>query len=271
MSSTRPFKPRHTANILGAVLGVGIVLSAGHGQSESCSVSAVHAGLVFPVQQIDPDKACMLQAIIRDHTTESRVGPVRAALAESMYRYLLDHPPFTATLIRRLKLGLYESDVRGPGRFWGDDGEGTKGIVELVYEDPTSRVYYLEGSHESRLLPHITGKAVVFLRTDVVRNANSEDMIDSTLVAYTRLDNRLLSGLVYVLHPLVTRVVKSRLQKGMETVNRLGVAMRRDPQRLLLVASDPPPLPEHHMAFLKKTLIGAHDVDKAIPRDRSLP
>src|SRR5262249_31692211 len=161
MSSTGQFKPRHTANILVVALGVGIVLSAGHGQSESCSLSAIHAGLVFPVQRVDPDWACKLQGIIQNHTTESRVGPVRAALSESMYRHLLDHPPFTAALMRRLNLGLYQSEGRGPGRFWGDDSEGTKGVVELVYEDATSRIYYLEGSHESRLLPHVTGKAVV--------------------------------------------------------------------------------------------------------------
>lgn len=271
MSSTRQFTPRHVASIFAVVLGAGIVLSAGHGQSESCSLSAVHAGLAFPVQRVDPSWTCRLQAIIQDHTTESRVGPVRAALSESMYRHLLDHPPFTAALMRRLKLGLYQSEGRGPGRFWGDDGEGTKGIVELVYEDATSRIYYLEGSHESRLLPHVTGKAVVFLRADAVSNANREEMMDSTLVAYTRLDNRFLSGLVSLLHPLVTRIVKSRLQKGVETVNRLGLAMRRDPQRVLVAAMDPPPLQEHHVAFLKTALIPLQDIDKAISRDRSIP
>ncbi|MDF0665787.1 MAG: hypothetical protein P0119_06890 [Nitrospira sp.] len=235
---------------------MGILVSAGYGRAEACTLPPDHAGLLFPVERVNPDWACRLQAIIQNHTTESRLGPIRTALSEPLYRHLLDHPPFTADMIRRLHLGRYRSEARGPGRFWGDDGEGTKGIVELVYEDPTSRIYFLEGIHEGRLLPHVTGKAVVFLRTGAMRDANNNETTNSTLVAYTKLDNRFLSGLVSLLHPLVSKVVTSRLQKGVETVDRLGVVMRLDPERVMSELANPPALPEHHVAFLKQTLMG---------------
>jgi hypothetical protein len=188
-----------------------------------------------------------------------------------MYRHLLDHPPFTAALIRRLNLGRYQSESRGPGRFWGDDGDGTKGIVELVYEDPASRIYFLEGTHESRLLPHVTGKAVVFLRISVMRDASGNEATDSTLVAYTKLDNWFLAGVVSLLHPLVDKIVTSRLQRGVETVNRLGIAMRQDPQRVLSEAAKPPSLPEAQVAFLKNALSTDPDTDKVLPHNRSFP
>ncbi|MGC4099157.1 MAG: hypothetical protein QM706_18755 [Nitrospira sp.] len=263
--------PRLVVRLLVVGVGVGIILSAGHGQSESCSLSAVHGGLTFPVQRVDSDWACKLQDIIQDHTTETKVGPVRAALSESMYRHLLDHPPFAADVIGRLHLGLYRSEARGPSRFWGDDGEGTKGTVELVYEDPTSRIYFLEGTHESRILPHVTGKAVVFLRIGFMQGENGDDTTDSTLVAYTRLDNRVLSGLVSLLHPLVTRVVKSRLHKGVETVDRLGRLMRQDPRRVMAVLASPPSLPEHHVAFLKQALRDRPSADNSSTEGRSIP
>lgn len=271
MSFPWPFHPRLVASGLVVGFGVGIVLSAGYGQSESCSLSAVHGGLTFPVQRVDPDWACKLQDIIQDHTTETKVGPVGAALSESMYRHLLDHPPFAADMIGRLHLGLYRSEVRGPSRFWGDDGEGTKGIVELVYEDPTSRIYFLEGTHESRLLPHVTGKAVIFLRIGIMRGENGDDATDSTLVAYTRLNNRVLSGLVSLLHPLVTRLIKNRLQKGVETVDRVGRMMRQDPQRVMAVLASPPSLPEHHVAFVKQALKDRSSTDKGSTDGRSMP
>ena len=143
--------------------------------------------------------------------------------------------------------------------------------MELVYEDPTSRIYFLEGIHESRLLPHVTGKAVVFLRIGVVRDANGNEATDSTLVAYTKLDNRVLSGLVSLLHPLVSRVVTSRLQKGVATVDRLGVVMRRDPQWVLSELANLPSLPEPHMAFLKQALSGQQGTDTGRSDGRSIP
>ncbi len=271
MISAWRFRPDPVAHMLVVWVAMGTVVFAGYSRSETCTLSPVHAGLTFPVERVDPVWTCKLQAIIQSYTTVSKVGPIRTALSESMYRHLLDHPPFTTDVIRRLHLGRYRSEARGQDRFWGDDGEGTRGIVELVYEDPTSRIYFLEGTHESRLLPHVTGKAVVFLQIGVMRDANNHEAMESTLVAYAKLDNRFLSGLVSLLHPLVSRVVTSRLQKGVETVDRLGVVMRLDPQRVMSVLTNPPSLPEHHLAFLKQELRGGQSTDKGSSGCRSAP
>lgn len=271
MISAWRFQPSPVTHMLIVWIGLEVLVSAGYGRAEACTLSHDHAGITFPVERVDPAWRCRLQDIIQSYTTESKVGPIRTALSESLYRHLLDHPPFTADVIRRLHLGRYQSEARGPGRFWGDDGEGTKGIVELVYEDPTSRIYFLEGTHESRLLPHVTGKAVVFLRIGVMQDANGHEVTDSTLVAYTKLDNRFLSGLVSLLHPLVSRIVTSRLQKGVETVDRLGGVMRRDPQRVMAELTNPPSLPEHHVAFLKQVLSGQHSPETGRSDGRSIP
>jgi hypothetical protein len=105
----------------------------------------------------------------------------------------------------------------------------------------------------------------------VLRDTNGNEATDSTLVAYTKLDNRLLSGLVSLLHPLVSRVVTSRLQKGVETVDRLGKVMRQDPNRVRVELTKPPPLPEHHVAFLQQALSGPHSGDKGRSDGRSIP
>ncbi len=235
-------------------LGLGLVLYPRPGWSESCLLSPHHGSMVFPVEKVDREWACRMQSIIDDYTTSGTVGPIRVALSESVYRYLLDRPPLAATLIHRLSLGLYSSEFRGPGRFWGDDGEGTKGIVELVYEDARSRIYFLEGTHKSRLLPHIAGKAVVFLRMDVVRDKDSREMVESTLVVYTKLDNRFLSGLASLLRPVVAKIAGGKLRKGVETVNRLGVALQQHPDRVLAKAVEPPTLSAADVAFLRETL-----------------
>jgi len=228
-------------------------------QAETCVLTSQHAGVTFPVEKVDPVWTCRLQAIIGTYTTVNKVGPIRAALSESMYQYLLDRPPLAAALIKRLDLGLYEAERRGPGRYWGNDGEGTEGIVELVYQDRTSRIYYLVGSHHSRLLPNMTGKAVVLVRMNAVKEASGAEAMDSTMVSYARLDSRILSGLMSLLRPLIGGIVSRKLAKGVEAVNRLGLEMRERPERVLFEATDPPSLPAEDVAFLK-VAIGSQQI-----------
>ena len=236
------------------VIALSTTIYSSPARSETCSLPSEHAGMTFPIEQVDPDWACRLSAIVDDYTTVNKVGPVRTGLPESLYRQLLNRPPLTAALIKRLDIGLYKSEARGPDRFWGDDGEGTKGIVQLVYQDRTSRIYYLEGSHDSRLLPNISGKAVLFLRTDSVKDADGVEAMDSTMVSYMRLDNRILSGVVTLLRPIIGGTINRKLSKGVETVNRLSRLMRQHPDRVLGKATDPPALPDDGVAFLKQAL-----------------
>ena len=231
-----------------------VALLSGRAWPESCVLDSQHAGVTFPVEKIDSHWACRLKPIIDSYTTANKIGPLRTATTESMYLYLLDRPPVAAALINRLDLAQYKSETRGPGRWWGNDGEGTEGIVQLVYQDRASRVYYLEGTHHSRLLPNMSGKAVVFLRMSPIKESNGVESIDSTLVAYTKMDNRILSGLASLLRPLIGGTVTRKLSKGVDVVNRLGLEMRQHPDRVLFEATDPPALQAEDVTFLKEAL-----------------
>ena len=251
MNAVRLLWRRDGSMLLAILMGLSAASLPSLVQAESCVLTSQHAGLTFPVEKVDPVWACRLQSIIGNYTTANNVGPIRAALSESMYQYLLDRPPFTAALINRLDLAPYKAERRGPGRYWGNDGEGTEGIVELVYQDRTSRIYYLVGSHHSRLLPNMTGKAVVLLRMNPVKETSGAEAMDSMMISYAKLDNRILSGLMSLLRPLIGGVVTRKLAKGVQVVNRLGLEMRERPERVLSRANDPPSLPVEDVAFLK--------------------
>lgn len=242
------------SSLLGMMLALTLCGCLNDARADSCTLKPEHAGISFPVQHLVGDWACRLKFVIDHYTTATNVGPLKTAMDESVYRYLLDRPPLAAALINRLDLAEYKAETRGPGRWWGDDGEGTEGIVQLVYHDRTSRIYYLEGTHRSRLLPNLSGKAVVFLRMGAVKEPSGLESMQNTMVAYTMLDNRILSGLASLLRSLVGATVTRKLAKGVDVVNRLGLEIRQRPDRVLFKATDPPPLPEEDVTFLRQAL-----------------
>ena len=253
------------------VIGLSTTIYSSLAQSGTCVLPSQHAGVTFPVELIGANWACRLQPIISHYTTANKLGPLRTPLPEAVYLYFLDHPPMAAALVNRLNLGLYRAEMRGPGRYWANDGEGTEGIVQLVYQDRTSRVYYLEGSYDSRFLSHITGKAVVLLRMNHVTDSNGVETMDSTLVSYTRLDNRWLAGIVSFLRPVAGSAVKRKLAKGVDTVNRLSQVMRQQPDRVVSEATKSPALSSDEVAFLKYALVNLRHPSGATQSRTSSP
>lgn len=250
---------RTSALVLVIMVGVTTLLSHGLAESDSCVFPSQHAGVMFPVDQMDTRWACRLNPITSHYTTATKIGPMRTPLPEHIFLYLLDHPVMAAALLNRLDLGLYKAEVREPGEFWATDGEGTEGIIHPVIQEGTTRVYFAQGSHDGRLLPKVTGKAVVLLRLSPVTDSRGIASIDSTLVAYLRLDNRVLSGILSLLRPLIGNVVNRQLLKAFDAARLLGGAMREHPDRVLFEATDPPSLPDEDVAFLKAALTSLHN------------
>jgi hypothetical protein len=87
-----------------------------------------------------------------------------------------------------------------------------------------------------------------------ITDSNGAEAMDSTLVSYTRLDNRLFAGIVSLLRPFAGSAVMRKLEKGVDTVNRLSQVMRQQPDRVLSVATKSPPLSSDELAFLKDAL-----------------
>ena len=237
------------------VIGLNSSMYPSVAQSETCVLSSQHEGVTFHVELIEARWACPLQSIISSYTTFNKVGPTPIRLSEPVYHYLLDRPPIAAALINRLDIAPYKSEARGPGRFWAHDGAGTEGTIELVYQDLTDRIYYVEGTHTSIVLPDINGKAVVFVKMNPVKDGQGNDAIETTLVAYAKLNSRVLAGLVSLIRPLIGNTVARKLTKGINVVNRLGQEMWQHPDRVLFEATDPPSLPHDDVEFLKQALL----------------
>jgi len=243
------------------IMTVGLVglLQAGQAESERCLLALHHAGVTFPLDRLERGRACLIQPVIDHYTTANKIGPLRTPLPESVYLYLLDHPVMAAALVNRLDFGLYKAEQRGRTEFWATDGEGTEGVVHLVFQDRNARVYFVEGGHDGRFLPRVTGKAVVLLGLHPVTDGRGSEAIESTMVTYLRLDNRFLSGLLSLLRPLIGHIVNRQVLKAFEAARRLGDAMHEQPDQVLFEATDPPALPDEDVAFLKRALAGLHN------------
>ncbi len=235
---------------LGWVLGIAPVVVEG----AACRVPSIHAGVAFPVERLDGDWVCRVEALVANYTSANKIGPVRTPMEPAVYEFLLDHPSVAAALVNRLDLGLHKAEELAPDRFWVTDGEGTEGLVQRFYRDELVRMYYIEGTHDGRFLLAVSGKAVVFLKSKPVGERPSEAGMETTVVAYIQVNNRVLSGLLSLFRPLVGKVVTRQLNRAFETAARLGMLVRDAPDRVLFEAVDPPPLPAEAVDFLQAKL-----------------
>jgi len=220
--------------------------------TQNCTVAAEQGGVQFPVDKLDASSRCRIGAVVNGYTTSGQIGPAQTPVTSQLYEYLLDRPPLIASLTERLGLGAYQFTTREQNQFWIDDGDGTQGLLTLVYQDPTHRIYHIDGYHEGQVFPMVRAKAAVFMHITPATTSDGYPAVQTSLMAYTKLDDSLLAGLVRILRPMIGEAVTRKLSHGFEVTNQLGAAIAQDRERVVQQASLVPWL---SMAELQ-TLVG---------------
>ncbi|MFM8552733.1 MAG: hypothetical protein ACKOCD_10585, partial [Nitrospiraceae bacterium] len=201
-------------------------------------------GLPFPVEHLDRASRCLISDVAGSPTTSGLIGPVRTPIPQGLYEYLLDHPSLIAALVHKLGMGNYQFTIKGSRQFWGNDGDGTQGLLSLLQHEGTSRIYHIDGFHEGQVFPMVRAKAVVFLKIAPTASPEGHPVVETSLITYTKLNDPFLSGLVWMLRPLIGEAVTRKLARGFEVTNQLGAAIAQNPDRIVqelpaLTAIDP--------------------------------
>lgn len=193
-------------------------------------------GFPVPFSRIDYTIRRHVAATVGNYTTVGTVGPLQNPVTREMYEYLLDHPWVLAAFVNHLGLGSYEAVSRGRDQFWANDGDGTEGLVRLAYHDDTLRLYYIDGAHHGQVFPLVRAKAVVVVRLASPAGQGSAPGVETSLRAYTRLDDPVLDKLVWLLRPLVGDTVTQKLTRSFEVLNQVCGRIAQEPDRALDLA-----------------------------------
>lgn len=220
-----------------------VLIDVVHGASESeCSLASEHGHMAFPVEQLEADSRCLLADVIDHPSASGVIGPNQTPIGVELYSYLLDHPAVTAMLMQRLGMGSFHITAKGsnPNRYWVNDGDGAEGLLSVLFRDAHDRIYYMDGRHRSTLFPTIRAKTAVFIRITPGPSVEGRTVVQTMLVSYTRFEDGMLSRLMHLFQPLVTRAVIRTLTKEFSMTHRLGQLISEQPQRILQEAAELP-------------------------------
>ncbi|TAL12064.1 MAG: hypothetical protein EPO02_02890 [Nitrospirae bacterium] len=225
--------------------------------ARACDVRVDDPAVTFPLDKIDRPALCRMAPVVNDYTTHRILPPYATPIPKPVYDFMLDHMVLSSALARKLELADYRIARVGPAAFHGDDNAGSEGVITLLYRDTTRRVYHMKGSHRGKIIPEITGEAIILLSYHVKAGADGREQIETRITTYSRLDNPVIATLVKVFHPLLRRVVNDKLAQGFFAVHRLGELMATDPELVSRQAETVPDADQADVEALRLLLLPA--------------
>ncbi len=200
--------------------------------ARACDVRVDDPGVIFPLEKMDRLALCLMAPIVNDYTTHRIMPSYSTPISKTVYDFMLDHMALSSALARKLGLVEYRITRLGPAAFHGDDNEGSEGVITLLYRDTTRRVYHMKGNHHGKIIPQITGEAVILLNYHVKAGADGREQVETRIASYSRIDNPVIAALVKVFQPFLRSAVNDKLAQGFLAVHSLGELMAADPEQV---------------------------------------
>jgi hypothetical protein len=209
--------------------------------------------------------------VVEGFTLARRLPTVRYIGTLKTTDWLMDRPPFAATLGRHLHppLERYHVTETGNGSYRVDDMGALRGSLRLVARGQERRVYFVEGQFRSLAhLLKLTGN-MVFTLEYRERWEGNEPFVEVNPQLFVRLDNVVAHGILKMLSPLIHGVIDRRVANLTAAAQAVSSRLTRDPSGLyreMRAWPDvrPAELAEYRRAFrLAEESSGERATDKA--------
>lgn len=145
----------------------------------------------------------------------------------SIYNFLLDHLPLSASLAKALKIESYTVVERSPGYYYGTDGAGLSGYIWEVYRKPDRAAYFATGTYEGSFIGKVTGSVFIF---GVYKKLDSGE-VENRLYIYIRVHSAFLRAIAATLKPLLRPVANRKLRVFIHSASELAELLASDPRK----------------------------------------
>ena len=187
-----------------------------------------------------------LDAVARNPSVSARAAGEPFVGRREVFEFLLDHPEFATHVTRALRVARYRIWRTGDGLFV-DDGWGATGQVFVVRAASGTRVLYARGEFQHKLLPAITGEAVVTINYDTQPAADGRDLLVAAISSQLRIDGPFGDLVVKLASAMATEKAEKESRRLVHIFARVLKAIDEKPAALYASLRERPDVPQREL------------------------
>jgi hypothetical protein len=187
-----------------------------------------------------------LDEVTRNPSVSARTAGESFVGRKEVFEFLLDHPDFATHVTRTLRLGRYRMWRTDEGLFV-DDGWGSTGQVFVVRATSGTRVLYARGEFQHKLLPPISGEAVVTISYDVQPGGDGRDHLVAAISSQLKIDGAFGDLIVKLANSVATEKAEKESKRLVRTFARVLQAIDEKPAALYASLLASPEVPQREL------------------------
>ena len=147
-----------------------------------------------------------------------------------VYRYFVAHPDVAVSIWRALKISRFKMWQTGPDQYEADAGDGTLGVVDVLYRGADQNLIICDGIYKTPISPQkFRAKALIHLRTKYYRAEDGTEFVRHQADLFVTFPSQTVETIAKLIAPISNVIVDRNFREVSAFVYMMTVAMSRQP------------------------------------------
>jgi hypothetical protein len=184
----------------------------------------------FPYNKLSPNNRTRAKAVLDGVSQYRQLPTVTFASHPCAYEYFIKHPDVAVSLWRALGISKMKMWQTGPMEFECDGGEGTTGILDILYQDQDQTIVFTEGSFHSPLVQiPFKAKGIFHLKSSNEQKVDGTNYVTHMADVYVSFPSMAIENAARLITPVTNVVADRNFREVSLFMHTMALAMETQP------------------------------------------
>jgi len=185
----------------------------------------------LPLDQLTPEARARAEGVLREIGYYRRMPTISFQADPAVYQYFVAYPDVAVSIWRAMEISKLQMWQTGPASFEGDAGDGTIGVVDILYRSNERSLAICEGEYKNPLLQKpIKAQSLVLLETNFSRQQDGTWNVTHRADLFVAFPSQTVETAAKILSPVTGPMVDRNFHEMSLFLRMMTIAMQHRPQ-----------------------------------------
>jgi len=192
----------------------------------------------LPLQRLSPEARQMASRVVDNVSLHRRLPVVDCDADPRIVQYFLLHPDVAVAIWHVMDVTQMQLKPLGGNRYLSDAGDGTQGVITVLYSDAREQLIHCEGLFKSPVLPRpIQAAALMHFQAAYPQAGRGATCTQCKLDVFVAFPSTTVETAARVIAPVSHRIADRNFEEVAMFIRMMHLAMTRQPGWVEQVAS----------------------------------
>lgn len=242
-----------------------------HVQSKGTSSDKIkkQALAELPLDKLSSKNQARVQTLLGEVGYFRRLPTTVFATEPEVYQFFVRYPDAAVSIWRVMGISEMQMWQTGANEYEGDSGDGSTGIIDVLYRSPDTTMILCEGQYQSPILKKpIKARSLVLLKSNFSKEPDGTLYVTHRADMYVTFPSQTIETAARILSPVTGAMADRTFSEMSLFLRMMSLAMTRRPAWVEQISGQMEGIPEIRKTQLRQL---SHQVHNAERKRQGLP